>query len=231
MTKSAHLLVPARRFAFAVVYPSGCSESELDTFALVRGASVSEDHERVAAIWALGKWVGRALRQLERADRVAREYHAFGVREQAVLEGSVTHEEDPEVFIDSMAAAERVSDEIYFLLLAAHHALVVGPSRVGSHISLPKPRSRIVVEKLRDVYEHWEQVSDLAIVIGEDDVDMKPWARKKSGKFLAENFPYALPYSYSFSDEGLRTIAGVLDIGDLRADLHDMGEALGDLDG
>lgn len=87
-------------------------------------------------------------------------------------------------------AADDLRDNTYFLLLTSHHALVTAPRRAIS-LSLPEPTSALLVTKLRDVYEHWQQWLPTEI----DPDNPRPWAgqgtRSKSGRFLGNKWPRA----------------------------------------
>ena len=59
---------------------------------------------------------------------------------------------------DVAVADDELRDEAYYLLMIVHQALVVGPNlERQTGLPLPKPKIRIVVEKLRNVHEHWDR--------------------------------------------------------------------------
>ena len=170
-----------------------------------------ERAEQLTTVVLLAKWVATSKRQLVRADEAACRYHAL----------AWPRDRDPGEDIDDVAvieAGEDLSDQVYFLVLAAHHGVVNAPDRVRhTHTSPPKAQTRLPVETLRNVLEHWYQPRQLAIVVGRGL--LKPWAARGSGRFFAQTFPDGSPFMTTFGSEGLTNIGGALEIADLRSDL------------
>lgn len=121
---------------------------------------------------------------------------------------------------DIVALDDQVDDEVYYLLLMAHRALRTTRDRATScGISLPRAKSALTLEKLRNVYEHWDEDRPPAGTAFHES--LRWWARKKSGKYLAKTLhPKAWPQSYSGTPAELEVIAATLPLADLRRDLE-----------
>lgn len=86
-------------------------------------------------------------------------------------------------------------------------------------MSLPKAPTALTVEKLRDVYEHWDE--DRPPHGTPFPQVLRWWSRKRSGKFLGEQLhPKAWPQSFGGTAAELENVASALRLRDLRDDLQ-----------
>ena len=193
---------------------------------LFRVIEPSDDHpqelneEQIDALLATGRWVRSAQRQEKRLQDAWVPYVEIRSRYPASVWDQI-----PEVVPADLAAVdERLADELYYFLLVAHQALLNGPKVVReTGLSLPKAETRVAVEKLRDVAEHWYQWH--GPVTGPEH--LRRWTEKKSGKFLAELYPSAdFPQSGVGNTQHLDVIAGVLPMRELRRDLVYLASAI-----
>lgn len=185
--------------------------------------------DQLGGLFALRRWLGRAIRQERRAQAA---YVAMRLVQDELMpappvpeDGWVTVDE-PEAVTE---AHEQVNDEVYFLVLASHQALAVAPTRVAE-LQLPESATADLLAALRNVYEHWD---DWHVPNPQSVDDLRSWTRGKknrSGRRLAETYPRAEPRSYaSGTQHELEVIAGVLDVRELRAELQGLDAALADL--
>ena len=173
--------------------------------------------EQLSAVYGGQHRVRSALRQEKRLQNAWVQCRQLEARYPASLLESMP---EPAELGD---AWDRLSDETYYLLLIAHHAIVKGRDLVRrTGLSLPEPKTKVVVEKLRDVYEHWDHWHGPSL---EAD-DLGRWSKKKSGKYLAEQYPQAFPRSYGGDQHHLDLIANVLELRQLRDDLEYQDHAL-----
>jgi hypothetical protein len=185
--------------------------------------------EQLGGLFALRRWVGRALRQEQRAQAA---YVAMRRLEDELMpqapaseDGWVTFDE-PEAVTE---AVEQVNDEVYFLILASHQALAVAPTRV-TELPLPASANAGLLADLRNVYEHWD---DWHVPNPQSVADLRSWAvgkKNRSGRRLAEAYPGAEPRSYAGgTQQELEVVAGVLDVRQMRADLQALDASLTEL--
>jgi hypothetical protein len=182
--------------------------------------------EQLSALYGAQRRVRSALRQERRLQNAWVRHGQVLARYPAPLLETI-----PEP-ADVTDVWDQLSDETYYLLLIAHHALVKGRQLVrDTGLSLPEPKTNVVVEKLRDVYEHWDNWHGPTL----KPEDLRRWSKtsrssskkkNSSGKYLASEYPQAFPRSYGGDDHHLDSIARVLDLQQLRGDLDYQDHAL-----
>lgn len=183
--------------------------------------------EQTVALMRLDEWVIATFRQLARTDAVAASSWRLHQQQQDLLDRDSDDRtpDDYDVIQASLAVGRDLSEQVYFLLMAAHHALVTAPRRVTQTgaTGVPKPQTREDVELLRNIAEHWDAPERLAWVISERP--QPPWLDKrlKAGRrFWEKHAPHGFPSSHAYSETGLSEIGGVLSVADLRGDLEAM---------
>lgn len=177
--------------------------------------------EQVSAVLGTQRRVHSALRQERRLQRQWQKYRRLYKSYVAAL--GPEFDEPSDLTIDT----EQLTDEIYYLLLISHQALVAGPKLVrdlGVGVELPEFATKIHVEALRNVYEHWD--TSHGTILDADHERHWSGKRNSSGRFLARTFPETLPNSFGGTDVVLDRIAGLLDPDWLRLDLQALDEVL-----